>query len=78
MTAVVAHEPSVLTAAEQATTRVRALAGYNPLFYNYVAASAAKYCLKLTSEKAGIGLRRENFGIPESKKFKPSILGFWV
>ena len=30
-------------------------------------------CLKPTSEKAGIGLRRENFGIPESKILKPSF-----
>ena len=27
--------------------------------------------LKPAGEKAGIGLRRENFGFPESKKLKP-------
>ena len=32
--------------------------------------------LKPTGEKAGIGLRRENFGIPESKKLKPCFCGF--
>ena len=31
-------------------------------------------CLKPTSEKAGIGLRRENFGFPESRILKPSFL----
>ena len=31
------------------------------------------FCLKATSEQAGIGLRRENFGIPESKISKPSF-----
>ena len=30
--------------------------------------------LKLTSEKAGICLRHENFGIPESKILKPLFL----
>ena len=34
-------------------------------------------CLKLTSEKAGIGLRRENFGFPEPKKhWNPEFLDF--
>ena len=32
------------------------------------------FCLKPTSEQAGIGLRRENFGIPESKILEPSFL----
>ena len=32
-------------------------------------------CLKLTGEKAGIGLRQENFGFPESKKLKPDFFG---
>ena len=40
-------------------------------FFEYLAGSAAKYCLKPTGEQAGIGLRRENFGFPESKKLKP-------
>ena len=35
-------------------------------------------CLKPTSEKAGIGLRRENFGFPESRILKPSFLSFSI
>ena len=31
-------------------------------------------CLKLTSEKTGIGLRRENFEIPDIQKVETSIL----
>ena len=37
-----------------------------------------RYCLRPTSEKAGIGLRRENFEFPESRILKPSFLGFWT
>ena len=44
---------------------------YWPWSFEYLAASAAKYCLKSTSEQAGVGLRRENAGFPGSKKMKP-------
>ena len=37
----------------------------------YIGSGRFVFRLKLTSEKAGIGLRRENFGFPESKKLKP-------
>ena len=43
-------------------------------FFEYLAASAAKYCLKPSGEKAGIGLRRESVRFPESKKLKPRFL----
>ena len=37
-------------------------------FFGYIRVSGICYCLKLTGGKAGIGLRRENFGFLESKK----------
>ena len=43
----------------------------NHIFFEYLAASVAKYCLKPGGEKAGIGLRRESVRFPESKKLKP-------
>ena len=54
-------------------TRVRALAGKNPYFFEYLAASAAKYCLKPGGEKAGIGLRRESVRFPDIQKVESLI-----
>ena len=42
-----------------------------PAFFEFIRVLGSRYCLKLTSEKAGIGLRRENIGFLESKKLKP-------
>ena len=51
------------------------LAGPN---IGFIGVWKAVSCLKPTSEKAGIGLRRENFEIPESRILKPSFLWFLI
>ena len=57
--------------AQRKIARVRALRARTRSFFEYLAPSGAKYCLKPTSEQAGIGPRRENCGFSESKKVKP-------
>ena len=62
-------------------TRVRALRTKTHIFSNiwplagpnigFIPVWGGRCCLKPTGEKAGIGLRRENCGFPESRKSKP-------
>ena len=45
--------------------------GKNMNFFGFIRVLGGRYCLKPIGEKAGIVLRRENFGFPGSKKLKP-------
>ena len=47
------------------------LGALKTIFFRIIRVWGGLYCLKLTGEKAGIGLRRENFEIPESKILEP-------
>ena len=46
-------------------------------FLKYLVASGAKYFSKLTSEQAGIGLRRESVNFPDLQKAETLKLVIW-
>ena len=50
------------------------LVGHDRLHYLIDIAREVSGLKKRTGEQAGIGLWRENFGFPESKKLKPRFL----